>query len=204
MLLHKFRRKFHPGSKAWKATPPLTFAIGTTLGFNLYLLALCTVLIHLMNAQIWNFKRNAKITFLHCTVNCALFLTLAHNALEVYATVVAMILAVTTLTQAYIPLRTYLTGFFGIFSVIIVVLYSIRSLTNSDKVLLCLSLLLLFILSVFIIKAKMFYILSNRILYCSISLLTLLIYLHSSLSVFLALSLTFANAISGTLGEVRR
>lgn len=157
-----------------------------------------------MNAQIWNFKRNAKITFLHCTVNCALFLALAHNALEIYATVLAMILAVTTLTQAYIPLRTYLIGILGIFFVIAVVLYSIQSLTNTDKVLISLSLLLLLILSVFTIKAKIFYILSNRMLYCAISLLTLLIYLHSSLSVFLALSLTFANTISATLGEVRR
>jgi hypothetical protein len=204
LLLHNFRRKFHPGSTAWKATPLLTFSSGVILGCNLYSLTICTILIHLLNVQVWNLKRNAKIIFLHCTVNCALFLFVAHKNLDVYAVVLAIMLALTTLTQVYQPLKAILIEYFGIFLASSVFLYSTPRLANTDKVLFILSLVSLLLICVFTIKRKMFYIDSNRILYSAIFLLSFLLYLHSSLGVFLTLSMTFANAISATLGEVRR
>jgi hypothetical protein len=189
---------------AWKVTPLLTFASGVILGCNLYLLPFCTILIHLLNAQVWNLKRDAKIIFLHSIVNCALFLVLAHNNLDIYAAITTTVLALTTSTQAYHPVKSILIGNFGIFLASAVFLCFIPSLANTHKVLVSLSLLLLLLLCVYTIKRKMSYINSNRILFSGFSLLTFLLYLYSSLSVFLALSMTFANAITATLGEVRR
>ncbi len=204
MLLHNFRSKFHPGSKAWKAISPLTFAIGIIFGYNLYLLTFCMIPMHLLNVQIWNLKRNAKIIFIQCTLNSFVFLALAHNNLLIYAAVMTITLVLRTLILPYRPLNVTLIGYLGILIISSLLLFSIPSLTNTYKLLIGLSLLLLVFLCVFTIKQALDYINSNRILYSAVSLFTLLFYLYSNLNVFFALSMTFVNAFFANLGEVRR
>lgn len=202
--MHNFRSKFHPGSKAWKAISPLTFAIGIIFGYNLYLLTFCMIPMHLLNVQIWNLKRNAKIIFIQCTLNSFVFLALAHNNLLIYAAVMTITLVLRTLILPYRPLNVTLIGFLGILIISSLLLFSIPSLTNTYKLLIGLSLLLLVFLCVFTIKQALDYINSNRILYSAVSLFTLLFYLYSNLNVFFALSMTFVNAFFANLGEVRR
>ncbi len=204
MLLHNFRSKFHPGSKAWKAISPLTFAIGIIFGYNLYLLTFCMIPMHLLNVQIWNLKRNAKIIFIQCTLNSFVFLALAHNNLLIYAAVMTITLVLRTLILPYRPLNVTLIGYLGILIISSLLLFSIPSLTNTYKLLIGLSLLLLVFLCVFTIKQALDYINSNRILYSAVSLFSLLFYLYSNLNVFFALSMTFVNAFFANLGEVRR
>ncbi len=204
MLLHNFRSKFHPGSKAWKAISPLTFAIGIIFGYNLYLLTFCMIPMHLLNVQIWNLKRNAKIIFIQCTLNSFVFLALAHNNLLIYAAVMTITLVLRTLILPYRPLNVTLIGYLGILIISSLLMSFIPSLTNTNKLLIGLSLLSLVLLCSFTIKQAFDYINSNRILYSAISLFTLLFYLYSNLNVFFALSMTFVNAFLANLGEVRR
>lgn len=159
---------------------------------------------HLLNVQIWNLKRNAKIIFIQCTLNSFVFLALAHNNLLIYAAVMTITLVLRTLILPYRPLNVTLIGYLGILIISSLLLFSIPSLTNTYKLLIGLSLLLLVFLCVFTIKQALDYINSNRILYSAVSLFSLLFYLYSNLNVFFALSMTFVNAFFANLGEVRR
>ncbi len=116
----------------------------------------------------------------------------------------AITLVLRTLTLAYRPPNVTLIGYLGILIISSLLMSFIPSLTNTNKLLIGLSLLSLVLLCSFTIKQAFDYINSNRILYSAISLFTLLFYLYSNLNVFFALSMTFVNAFLANLGEVRR